>query len=303
MSRGPDLAKPHHGLQQLRDLLDHVALLLPLDLLLAVGSAHRRILAGAGEDAPELVHHDHVVGLEPLDAVGHDVDDPLGVLVGERAGAPQAQQHGGLGVLLLRHEGTVVGGRDVDPCLSHQLGQALLQGLGEVGFHRPAVDHLLTEVRGREARGLQLLEAQLVPRQQSLACHGQAELAHLLLGHQDRPLVGAQVVGDVLLLQLLHDRVGIARRQVGGQGGHRLLGGPDPQSRQRQDGDRQDGSHHRLLRGGHVLEGFLELGGEIVLAGHGILSMAGERGATSASASRCGRRRSTCPGRPSSSGN
>ncbi len=150
---------------------------------------------------------------------------------------------------------------------------------------------------------LQLFEADALAPGEPFPGELEAQFADPVLRHGDAPLVLAQLVLDVGFLQLVDDPVGVHRRQVGEQGPHGLLAGPDAEPDQAEEHGQGDGRHHALLGGGHVLEGLLDLRCDAALVGHGFLSPAGNLCATSASASRRGRHRPASIERPSSSGN
>jgi len=105
-------------------------------------------------------------------------------------------------------------------------------GLGQLGLHGPPVDHLLGEISGSESSILKFLESQLVAREQPVTGEFQAGGTPPCFRDTDGPLIAAEFVGHLHLVQLGDDGTGLRGRDVGGKDALGLLACPDPKTPQ-----------------------------------------------------------------------
>ena len=129
---------------------------------------------------------------------------------------PQANQHAGLGGLPRVGEHGILGQRDVNTRLL-DVGDGH-HGSFQFAFERAPVVHMLGEIGDAEIRFVEDLESDASGFGQSQAGHFQAQLRDFVLRRQQLGSVVGDFVIDAAFMQLLHNGVGVFRRQSGIEG-------------------------------------------------------------------------------------
>ena len=184
------------------------------------------------------------------------MDDRLHLLGVEVGAGPGLDEDRRGGRLLLVGEQLVLREREVhDRGLD---GVERLDGGLELPLHGPLVAGLLLELGGGEVL---LVEDRVAARAlagEALAAEPDPGVVHVGAGHEDRRAAVAELVRRAVGLELLDDRGGVRRRDVGEQRGVRRGGGPPEQEDRAQDEGEAADDRDGLLAGGEGREDPLE---------------------------------------------
>ena len=217
-----------------------------------------------------VVDNGHVGRRQPGDRRRGQVDDGADLARGERCPGREVHEDGrGRGLLRPHREFTLLRDHEVDLGRLHPLNGG--DGLFELSFERLLVLHLLDEIGRGDATLLQIGEPDIAGLREALLRQGDPFLVDIGRGHEDRRPPVCELVRDLLAGQLLGDRPGVRRLEVGEQ---RLVARLGLSAHEHHSGD--DGAHdsqdgHHLLAGGEAGE---DRGGAPARRGQGI---AGDR--------------------------
>ncbi len=185
------------------------------------------------------VDHRDVLGLQPFDAVRHQVHNPLNLRLAQSVVAFERQYDGRARPFLLgREQATLRHGQvHTSPLHVRHLGDRTRQ----LALLRATIIELLHELGLADVRAIEDLVSDSAAVREALGRQLKPQLIDLGAGHQDRRPAGANLVGHFQFFQLLDDRSRIVRRKIRKQQLH--IGLLRPESDGGQSGDGR-GQHH-----------------------------------------------------------
>ena len=156
-----------------------------------------------GQDMAVGVHHRHLVRSKAVNAVGHQMDDGLHLRGAKGRAGAQAQQHRGCGRPLLFQEQTLLRDDHADPRGVHR--GKLGDGARQLALNGAGVGDPLLELAHPHLRVVEDLKPRAPALGEPLLGKGQARLIDVPAPHEDSVRRGVQLVGDVVLPQIIND--------------------------------------------------------------------------------------------------